>query len=52
MIPEKQKLPERLKAERGEQELLNNPVLKVRKFQRSLTNCCKDLGLHRLSHHD
>lgn len=47
MIPEMRKLLERLKTERGEQEFLNNPVLKVRKFQRSLTNCCKQLGLSR-----
>jgi integrase len=52
MIPEMRKLLERLKVERGEQEFLNNPVLKVHKFQRSLTNCCKQLGLHHLSHHD
>ncbi len=52
MIPEMRKLLERLKAERGEQEFLNNPVLKVRKFQRSLTNCCKQLGLFHLTHHD
>jgi integrase len=52
MIPEMRKLLERLKTERGEQEFLNNPVLKVRKFQRSLTNCCKQLGLFHLTHHD
>ena len=49
MIPEMRKLLERLKAERGEQEFLNNPVLKVRKFKRSLDNCCKKLGLHHLT---
>jgi hypothetical protein len=52
MIPEMRKLLERMKAERGEQEFLNNPVLKVRKFKRSLDNCCKKLGLHHLTHHD
>jgi integrase len=52
MIPEMKKLLERFKAERGEQEFLNNPVLKVRKFNRSLSNACKKLGLHHLTHHD
>jgi integrase len=52
MIPEIKKLLERLKTERGEQEFLNNPVLKVRKFNRSLKNACAKLGIHHLSHHD
>jgi integrase len=52
MIPEMKKLLERLKTERGDQEFLNNPVLKVRKFNRSLKNACKKLGLHHLTHHD
>ena len=52
MIPEMKKLLDRLKAERGEQEFLNNPVLKIRKFNRSLKNACKKLGLHHLTHHD
>jgi len=52
MIPEMQKLLERMKTERGEKEFLDNPVLKVRKFNRSLKNCCKKLGLHHLTHHD
>ena len=52
MIPEMRKLLERLKAERGEKEFLDNPVLKVRKFNRSLKNACKKLGLHHLTHHD
>lgn len=52
MIPEMRKLLERLKAESDEQEFLNNPVLKVRKFNRSLKNACTKLGLHHLTHHD
>jgi integrase len=52
MIPEMRKLLERLKAESGEQEFLDNPVLKVRKFNRSLKNACKKLGLYHLTHHD
>jgi integrase len=52
MIPEMRKLLERLKADCGEQEFLNNPVLRVRKFNRSLSNACKKLGLHHLTHHD
>jgi integrase len=52
MIPEMRKLLERMKAERGETEFLNNPVLKVRKFNRSLKNACKKLGLFHLTHHD
>lgn len=52
MIPEMRKLLERLKAECTEQEFLNNPVLRVRKFNRSLKNACKKLGLHHLTHHD
>jgi len=52
MIPEMRKLLERLKAERGEQEFLKNPVCRVRKFNRSLKNACKQLGLHHLTHHD
>jgi len=52
MIPEMRKLLERLKAERGEQEFLDNPVLRVRKFNRSLKRACKQLGLHHLTHHD
>jgi hypothetical protein len=52
MIPEMRKLLERLKAKRGEQEFLENPVLKVRKFNRSLKRACKKLGLHHLTHHD
>jgi len=52
MIPEIRKLLERLKIESGEQEFLNNPVLKVRKFNRSLKNACIKLGLHHLTHHD
>jgi integrase len=52
MIPEMRKLLERLKAERGEQDFLNNPVCHVRKFNRSLKNACKHLGLHHLTHHD
>jgi integrase len=52
MIPEMRKLLERLKAECSEQEFLNNPVLRVRKFHRSLKNACTKLGLHHLTHHD
>jgi integrase len=52
MIPEMRQLLERLKANRGEEEFLNNPVLKVRKFNRSLKNACLKLGLHHLTHHD
>lgn len=52
MIPEVRKLLERLKAERGENEFRDNPVLKVRKFNRSLKNACKKLGLFHLTHHD
>lgn len=52
MIPEMRKLLERLKSDRGEQEFLNNPVLIVRKFNRSLSNACVKLGLHHLTHHD
>jgi integrase len=52
MIPEMRKLLERLKSDRGEQEFLNNPVLIVRKFNRSLSNACIKLGLHHLTHHD
>ncbi len=52
MIPEMRKLLERLKAECSEQEFLNNPVLRVRKFNRSLKNACTKLGLHHLTHHD
>ena len=52
MIPEMRQLLERLKTQRGEEEFLNNPVLQVRKFKRSLKNACKDLGLHHLTHHD
>jgi integrase len=52
MIPEMRKLLERLKSERGEQEFLDNPVLRVRKFNRSLKSACKKLGLYHLTHHD
>jgi integrase len=52
MIPEMRKLLERLKADRGEQEFLKKPVCHVRKFNRSLKNACKKLGLHHLTHHD
>jgi integrase len=52
MIPEMRNLLERLKADCGEQEFLNNPVLRVRKFNRSLSNACVKLGLHHLTHHD
>jgi len=52
MIPEMRKLLERLKAECSEQEFLNNPVLGVRKFNRSLKNACTKLRLHHLTHHD
>lgn len=52
MIPEMRGLLERLKAERGEKEFFDNPVLKVRKFNRSLKNGCKKLGIHHLTHHD
>ena len=52
MIPEMRKLLERLKAERGGKEFLDNPVLKVRKFNRSLKHACKKLGLFHLTHHD
>ena len=52
MIPEMRTLLERLKAEHGEQAFLENPVLRVRKFNRSLKRACKDLGLFHLTHHD
>lgn len=52
MIPEMRKLLERLKADRGEEDFLKNPVCRVRKFNRSLKNACKKLGLHHLTHHD
>ena len=52
MIPEMRTLLERLKAERGEQTFLENPVLRVRKFNRSLKCACKKLGLFHLTHHD
>src|SRR5208282_2216495 len=51
-IPEMRKLLERLKTERGEQEFMDNPVPKVRKFNRSLKRACKKLGLFHLTHHD
>jgi len=52
MIPEMRKLLERLKEKRGEEAFLNSPVCVVRKFNRSLKNGCKKLGLHHLTHHD
>lgn len=52
MIPEMRKLLERLKEKRGEEKFLNSPVCAVRKFNRSLKNACKKLGLHHLTHHD
>ena len=52
MIPEMRKLLERLKEKRGEETFLNSPVCVVRKFNRSLKNGCKKLGLHHLTHHD
>ena len=52
MIPEMRKLLERLKTVRGEKDFLENPVCCVRKFNRSLANACKTLGLHHLTHHD
>jgi integrase len=52
MIPEMRKLLERMKSKRGEKEFLDNPVLNVRKFNRSLKNACLKLGLHHLTHHD
>lgn len=52
MIPEMRKLLERLKAERGETQFNDNPVLSVRKFNRSLSNACQKLRLHHLTHHD
>lgn len=52
MIPEMRKLLERLKSNRDEQDFLKNPVCRVRKFNRSLKNACKKLGLHHLTHHD
>ena len=52
MIPEMRTLLERLKGDRGEQAFLENPVLKVRKFNRSLKFACKKLGLFHLTHHD
>jgi len=52
MIPEMRKLLERLKTERGEQAFLENPVLRVRKFNRSLKRACENLGLFHLTHHD
>ena len=52
MIPEMRKLLERIKAGREGKEFLENPVLKVHKFNRSLKNACEKLGLHHLTHHD
>jgi integrase len=52
MIPEMRSLLERLKEKRGEEVFLNSPVCVVRKFNRSLKNACKKLGLHHLTHHD
>jgi integrase len=52
MIPEMRRLLERFKADRGEEVFLNSPVCAVRKFNRSLKNACKKLGLHHLTHHD
>jgi integrase len=52
MIPEMRALLERLKAGRGEPAFLENPVLRVRKFNRSLKRACKKLGLFHLTHHD
>ena len=52
MIPEMRQLLERLKASRGEEDFLKSPVCRVRKFNRSLKNACKKLGLHHLTHHD
>ena len=52
MIPEMRTLLERLKNERGKQDFMDNPVPKVRKFNRSLKRACKKLGLFHLTHHD
>ncbi len=52
MIPEMRRLLERLKADRGEQDFISNPVCRVRKFNRSLKNACLKLKLHHLTHHD
>jgi integrase len=52
MIPDMQRLLERIKSERGEKEFLANPVMRVHECQGAINSACKALGIARFTHHD
>jgi integrase len=52
MIPDMQRLLERIRSERGEKEFLGNPVMRVQACQGAINTACKSLGIARFTHHD
>jgi integrase len=52
MIPDMQRLLQRLKTERGEAEFLSKPVMLVHECQGAIDTACKKLGITRITHHD
>jgi integrase len=45
-------LLERIRGERGENEFLANPVMRVHECQGAINSACKSLGITRFTHHD
>jgi integrase len=52
MIPDMRLLLERIRGERGENEFLANPVMRVHECQGAINSACKSLGITRFTHHD
>lgn len=52
MIPDMRWLLERIRSERGEEELANTTVMQVRECQKAIDTASKKLGLARITHHD
>ena len=52
MIPDMQRLLERIQSEHPKKEFLADPVMRVHECQGAINSACKSLGITRFTHHD
>jgi len=52
MIPDMQRLLERIQGERPKKEFIAQPVMRVHECQGAINSACKTLGITRFTHHD
>jgi len=52
MIPDMQRLLERIQSEHPKKEFLTDPVMRVHECQGAINSACKSLGITRFTHHD